>query len=137
MVFAAQILELGRQKGSDAIPDVFPPFVQPGGSFDLQKVTPLPEHCKLGRLRDGRLRVVEAIEVKLMREGDKYVVESPELNEFGFGDNPFEAFEDLQETIAELFLTLEEEQERLGPDLSSVWVVLSRKVRRADAVNSP
>ena len=135
MVIATQILELGRQKGSDAIPDVFPPLVQLGGSFDLQKVTPLPEPCKLGRLRDGRLRVVEAIEVKLMREGDKYVVESPELNEFGFGDNPFEAFEDLQEAIAELYLTLEVEQDRLGPDLSSVWTVLSQKVRKADAIS--
>ena len=95
-----------------------------------------PEPFTLGSLRDGRLRVVEPvvepIEAKPMLEGGKHVVEAPELNEFGFDDNLSEALSDLQAAIAELYFTLEDEQERLGPDLSSVWVVLSQKVRRAD-----
>ena len=69
-----------------------------------------------------------------MEEG-KHVVEAPELNEFGFGENLPVALSDLQAAIAELYLTLEEEQERLGPDLSSVWDVLSKKVRRAGAIS--
>lgn len=65
------------------------------------------------------------------------VVEAKELNEFGYGDNFSEAIQDLQEAIAELYLTLEDEQEQLGPDLASVWAVLSRKVRRVDAAGRP
>ena len=93
-----------------------------------------PEPFTLGSLRDGRLRVVEPIEVLPMLEGGKHVVEAPELNEFGFGDDLSEALSDLQAAIAELYFTLEDEQERLGPDLSSVWAELSQKVRKADAI---
>ena len=96
-----------------------------------------PEPFTLGSLRDGRLRVVEPIEVLPMFEGGTYVVEAPELNEFGFGDNLSEALSDLQAAIAELYFTLEDEQERLGPDLSSVWAELSQKVRKVDAVSCP
>ena len=93
-----------------------------------------PETFTLDSLRDGRLRVVEPIGVLPMFEGGKHVVEAPELNEFGFGDNLSEALSDLQAAIAELYFTLEDEQERLGPDLSSVWAELSQKVRKADAI---
>ena len=70
-----------------------------------------------------------------MFEGGKHVVEAPELNEFGFGDNLSEALSDLQAAIAELYFTLETDREQLGPDLTSVWVVLSKKVRRAGAIS--
>ena len=72
-----------------------------------------------------------------MLEGGEHVVEATELNEFGFGETLSEALTDLQAAIAELYFTLEEDQDRLGPDLSSVWDVLSRKIRKADAINSP
>ena len=91
----------------------------------------------LDSLLDGRLRVVEPISVVQMVEEGACIVEAKELNEFGFGDSFSEAIRDLQEAIAELYLTLEDEQERLGPDLASVWAVLSRKVRRADAAGRP
>ena len=95
----------------------------------------LPERFTLDNLLNGRLRIVEPIEVKRMTEGGQHVVEATELNEFGFGDNLSAAIEDLQAAIAELYLTLESEQERLGPDLAKVWSVLSRKVRKADAAD--
>lgn len=96
-----------------------------------------PERFTLGSLRDGRLRVVEPIEVTLMIEGGKHVLEAPDLNEFGFGDNPSEAIADLQAAIAELYFTLEAEQRRLGPDLAAVWGEVSRMVRKADAADRP
>ena len=94
-----------------------------------------PEPFTVGSLRDGRLRVVEPIEVVPRLEGGKHVVEAPELTEFGFGDDLSEALANPQAAIAELYFTLETDQEQLGPDLSSVWVVLSRKVRRAGAIS--
>ena len=99
--------------------------------------TEVPARFTLDSLRDGRLRVVEPIEVVPMVEGDKYVAEAPEINEFGFGDTLVGAVADLQAAIAELYFTLEAEQMRLGADLASVWGALSRKVHKADATSRP
>ena len=101
--------------------------------LDGPEALPVPREFTLGSLRDGRLRVVEPIEVVQTAEDGKCVVETPELNEFGFGDNPSEAIADLQAAIAELYFTLNNEKDRLGPDLAAVWTTLSRKLRRADA----
>jgi hypothetical protein len=137
MVTATQIQKLDRQKDIDDTLEDIAEWVKLIGSKPADAVSRSPEPFALGSLRDGRLRVVEPIEVSPMLEGGKHVLEAQELNEFGFGDNLSEALADLQAAIAELYLTLEEEQERLGPDLSSVWDVLSQKVRKADAINSP
>ncbi len=96
-----------------------------------------PARFTLDSLRDGRLRVVEPIEVIPMVEGGKYVAEAPEINEFGFGDTLVGAVADLQAAIAELYFTLEAEQLRLGSDLASVWGTLSRKIHKADAASRP
>ena len=92
-----------------------------------------PNEFTLGHLRDGRLRVVKPIEVVRTAEDGKCVVEARELNEFGFGDNFSEALADLQAAIAELYFTLEAEQDRLGPDLAAVWATLSEKVSKPHA----
>ena len=143
MVTEAGIRELNRQSESDVILAVALPMVEfvapvveemPLGPEEMPLA---PERFTLGSLRDGRLRVTASIEVVQMMEGSEYVVEALDLNEFGFGDSLSEAIADLQAAIAELYLTLEAEQERLGPDLASVWGVLSRKVRRADATSRP
>ena len=89
----------------------------------------------LGSLR-GCLRVVEPIEAVRTTEDGKCVIEAPELNEFGFGDNLSEAITDLQAAISELYFTLEAEQDRLGLDLAMVWATLSRKVRKIHATRS-
>ena len=134
MITKGQIQELDRQRESDNILEVIPPLLELVGSVVAVAPAP-PEKFMLGGLRDGRLRVSEPIAVAHIVEGDGYVVEAPELNEFGFGNNLSEAIQDLQAAIAELYLTLEAEQGRLGPDLESVWDVLSQKVRKADAIS--
>ena len=135
MVTAGQIRELERQTESDFILDDVPKMTLLEGLVLAEPIPVSAEPFTLGSLRDGRLRVVEPIEVKPMLEEGRYLAEATELNEFGYGDNLSEALADLQAAITELYLTLEEEQEQLGPDLASVWVVLSQKVRRADAVS--
>ena len=134
MVIETEILEPVRQSASDFIPEVTTPMVDLIGSVTKEAFV-LPDKSALGSLRDGRLRVVNPIEVVQMSEGGGVVVEAPELNEFGFGDGFSEAIADLQATIAELYFTLETEQKRLGPELARVWSILSRKVRMADAVS--
>lgn len=93
--------------------------------------TEAPARLTLDSLRDGRLRVVEPIEVVPMVEGGQYVAEAPELNEFGFGDNLSGAVADLQAAVAELYFTIEAEQRRLGTDLAAVWGTLSRNVHKS------
>ena len=84
-----------------------------------------PTQCAIDDLRDGRLHVVEPIAVTWTTEDGQCVAEAAEINEFGFGDT-------LTAAIAELYFTLDADQERLGPDLQTVRATLTRKIRRAD-----
>jgi hypothetical protein len=90
----------------------------------------MPDEILLGSLRDGRLKVNVPIKVKFTTEGVHTIAEAVEINEFGFGGNMSEAIADLQRTIAELYLTLEEEQKHLGKDLKGVWTVLQKKIHK-------
>ena len=100
----------------------------------IRLVTPfvpkVPEQLLLGSVRDGRLRVNAPILVKCTRENQDIVAEAVELNEFGFGDNISEALSDLQAAIVELYFTLDQEQDRLGPDLQRTWATLQEKISR-------
>ena len=97
-------------------------------------VTPaLPSEIQLGFLRDGRLRLREPFKVFITREEDQVVAEAGEINEFGYGPNLTEAIQDLQHAIAELYFTLEEDQDRLGKGLQSVWAILQSKIRRDES----
>ena len=90
----------------------------------------IPGEALLGSLRDGRLRVHSPIKVKFTKEGEHIIAEAVELDEFGFGENTSEALIDLQRVIAELYLTLEKEQNRLGKDLQGVWTILQEKIHK-------
>lgn len=99
-------------------------------NLDLAPV--IPSEVLLGYLRDGRLRVHSPIKVKFTTEGKHIIAEAVELNEFGFGENPSAALIDLQRAIAELYFTLEEEQDHLGKDLQNVWAEIQEKIRKHD-----
>lgn len=118
----------------------YPPAAQPDNEVeayraempieyvDADLASAIPSEALLGSLRDGRLRVSSPLEVKFTKEGNQTIAEAVGLNEFGFGGNPSEAIADLQRTIAELYFTLEIEQERLGADLQKVWATLQEKI---------
>jgi len=120
----------------------FPPTIQPDnevGAYSAgipkeyvysELALAIPEEVLLGSLRDGRLKVHSPIKVRFTTEGKHSIAEAVEINEFGFGGNISEAIADLQRTIAELYLTLEEEQKHLGKDLKGVWTVLQKKIHK-------
>ena len=91
----------------------------------------------IGWLRDGRLQVYSPIAVRFITDEHHVVAEAVEFNEFGFGQNSSEALADLQHAIAELYFTLEEEREHLGPDLKNVWEALQEHIRKNDHQQSP
>jgi hypothetical protein len=68
--------------------------------------------------------------VNITREDHHIIVEALEFDEFGFGNTLSEALVDLQHAIADLYLTLEQEQDHLGPDLERVWHSLQEKIQR-------
>ena len=89
-----------------------------------------PQEIRLGALRDGRLRVVQPFRVRFSGEGSRVIAEATEVDGFGFGNNPSEALTDLQRALAGLYFSLEQEQQRLGPDLARVWKILREKISR-------
>ena len=96
------------------------------------RVEPAPTRILLGTLGDGRLRVRSPFLVTLTQENQDYIAEVEDLSEFGFGKNPTEAIADVRRAIAELYFTLEQEQERLGPDLVTVWDTLRGKLEKVE-----
>ena len=106
------------------------PEVQHLETVELAEISLPPGEFLLGALRDGRLRVRHPISVVMTAENDDYIAEAKEVSEFGFGKDPSEALVDLQHAIAELYFTLEQEHERLGPDLLTVWAALQLKMEK-------
>lgn len=89
-----------------------------------------PNQVFLSSLCDGRLRVQFPIAVKFTKEDQHIIAEAVELDEFAFGTNLSEALRALQRAIVELYFTLEEGKDRLGPDIQRVWTTLQHKLLR-------
>lgn len=92
-------------------------------------LAPKPEML-LGRLLDGRLRVVEPFVISLTAEEGQFIAEAREVSEVGVGSTQSEALRDLQATLGELYAALERDQNRLGIDLAGIFEVMKRKVTR-------
>ena len=99
----------------------------------LASATRISDILALGALRNAELRIVEPIRVSFATEDESIRACAEEIDEFGFGATYREALIDLQHAVAELYLSLERDRERLGPDLARVWSVLQSKIRRRDA----
>ena len=80
-----------------------------------------PRVLYLATLPDDRLRMKTPIEVEIEQENEFYIAMCDYLSEFGYGENPTEAIEDLQLVIVELYWTLKVEQEKLGPGMVEAW----------------
>ena len=90
----------------------------------------LPAHITLDTLNDARLQVKEPIAVLLFAAEGFIVAEAPELSECGDGRTAAEAIADLQDSIADLYWTLEEKQDHLAAGLQQTWQTLQTKVTR-------
>jgi predicted RNase H-like HicB family nuclease len=82
-----------------------------------KEALPFPRTMLLGSLSDPRVRVTRPIPVEITRAEGSVVASVPEFEEFGQGDTSSEALQDLSRSLAELFLSLRQDQERLGSDL--------------------
>lgn len=96
-----------------------------GGSF---RRSVRPEQILLGTLGNLGFRFIKPITVQLENRETEVVASWPEIDEFGTGTSMSSATEDLGRTVAELYRTLKNDQDNLGPDLERVWLKLQEHV---------
>lgn len=131
MATQVEIKGLSPQRAEEAIGIGSYAYRVPSELVEIVSGVPrLPQRILLGSLGDSRFRILSPIAVNFSAEDDQVIAEAEEFNEFGFGANPSTALRDLQRTLTELYLTLEQEQHRLGSDLRSVWERLQQTVSR-------
>lgn len=91
----------------------------------------LPAEVMLTALHDDRLRVKEPIPVRIFKDAEGFILaEAIGFNEFGEGDSPAAALDDLRYALVDLYFSLDAEQHRLGQWLQSVWQTLQTRVER-------
>jgi len=76
----------------------------------------------------GPLRVIRPIDVTVRREDDLIVVNSDALSEFGSGRTLGDAMLDFGKSIAELYVGLERDRDRLGSDLAKLRALLHEHI---------
>jgi len=96
--------------------------------FMTRTVRATPQRLQIGVLPDDRLCLAVGLDVELEQEGPSFIANCPNIMEFGYGESPAEAIEDLQATITELYWTLKEDVDRLGGDLLDTWEELSKVI---------
>lgn len=88
----------------------------------------LPAEFVIGSLPHPLLRPRRPLRVTVGRENDDVTVWSEEFEEIGSGPYLTAAVEDLQQTIVELYLTLRDDQERLGPEMQRLWRIAQQHI---------
>jgi hypothetical protein len=88
------------------------------------------KHRLLGTINHCDFRVIKPIPVHLDVRGGTVIASWRQIDEFGTGTSSSRACDDLGHTIAELYLSLEADQPRLGLDLAKVWGLLKEYVMR-------
>jgi len=87
-----------------------------------------PKELEIGTLLDDRLRVKKAINIAMEQEGETYIARCDSLDEFGYGETPFDAIDDLRIVIAELYWTLKAERGNLSSDMARLWECLGELI---------
>lgn len=89
------------------------------GAFEYLTVTvkATPKRMQIGTLTNDQLRLKKSIEVEIEQEGSDYIANCVYLDEFGFGESPMQAVDDLRSAIVELYCELKEKRAELGAGL--------------------
>ena len=89
-----------------------------------------PLRILFGMFDSLRVRIKKALPVEVERSGDSVVAVAVNFQEFGCGTNFSEALDDLAKTLTELFLSLDENSDRLGDDLQQLRVKLNEHLEK-------
>jgi hypothetical protein len=102
----------------------------PFGDYSRFTDRQIEKELFLGALTDPTFKIIEPFKINISQEGDKIIANSEELEVHGFGDDLNEAIMDLQLTIQELYETLTEDSENLGPYMVEILAILNRKISK-------
>ena len=120
------------------IPQNYPliPLLQETGAFGLEKqplrTWPFPFELIQGPERQiipinffetPKLKLKKSFSVVLEYhpEDSLYIVDSPELNIYGNGQDEVSAIEDFKVVLEESYFSLKDEKDKLGPSLAKEW----------------
>ena len=87
---------------------------------DTERISAAHDQILIGSLLDTRLRMREPINVHIEQEGEFYLAKFDDLNEFGYGDDPIQAVQDLRNTLAELYWSLQADRVLVGSTTSDI-----------------
>ncbi len=96
--------------------------------ISIKEPTATPKQFYVGSLLDDRLRLRQTIKVRIMQEGDSFIAFCKKFEEYGYGDDPMSAVDDLRQAISELYWTLKEEKGKLGPAMVNLWTLLQSDI---------
>jgi len=79
-------------------------------------------------LDSKKLRLKQPISVSLIYSSDNnlWVVDNPELNIYGEGEDENQAIDDFKQVLEETYFGLKKDKENLGPELKKKWSILSK-----------
>lgn len=100
---------------------------QPADAPEL-RASALPGIVKVGSLLDPRLRLRVPLTVEVHQEDGLLSVWQPDLDEFGSGEFLGDALEDFQHTVADLYFTLRDNVDKLGPLMQRHWEFARRVI---------
>jgi len=80
-----------------------------------------PPLLLLSSLPHPQMRLRVPLRLRVEREGDLVSVWNEEVEELGYGPHLTAAVEDFQQTVVELYTSLRQDRERLGPALQVLW----------------
>ena len=92
-------------------------MTQPRAAADAATLTwELPAEVRLDTLNDDRFRVKEPIPVRIFKDDEGFILaEAVGFKEFGEGDSPAEALDDLRCVLVDLYFSLEGGTASPGP----------------------
>jgi predicted RNase H-like HicB family nuclease len=81
-------------------------------------------------LESERLQLKQPIIVSLYysEEGAGWIVDCPELNVYGEGEDEQQAIDDFKSALEEFYFSLKKDREKLGPELRNKWGILQKIV---------
>jgi hypothetical protein len=83
-----------------------------------------PATLFLSSLHHPQLRLQMPLGLRIERENGHVMAWSDDLEEIGYGPTLGAAVEDFQRTVVELYESLHDAQDHLGPDMERLWRVL-------------
>lgn len=87
-----------------------------------------PSTIMVGTLPSPSIRLRRPLDLRVEKENEFITVWNEELEELGYGPNLAAAVEDFQQTLLELYRTLQAEQGNLGPEMQALWRRLSEYI---------